>query len=305
MIRFQCPACGKRLEIPETHVRDQGRCPSCREQISVPTSTDETDSPIPTSGLHLKEEHFEQPPPARSIPEDSPVETEGTDQPPPGIRKHPVLLDVLLYPTSIPGLVNLLVFWLLLPLIAFVTTLPVIHIRLLALILGVAAAGYFISYLNDCVRDSAAGETRAPESAGTVVNLWEAIGQSLYTGAAIALFVLPCIGIYYWRGPDTVFWAVVILCVLCFPMALLSTIMLNSVSIFFPWLWIGSIASTLLPYVGLLVRVYVLLGTGYFLMSLPVSPFLLMPIQMYALMISAHLLGRFFFRYEERLNWEA
>jgi hypothetical protein len=31
----------------------------------------------------------------------------------------------------------------------------------------------------------------------------------------------------------------------------------------------------------------------------------LMPVQIYMTMISAHLLGRFFFRYEERLRWEA
>ncbi len=233
------------------------------------------------------------------------METEGADQPPPGIRKYPVLLDVLLYPTSIPGLVNLLVFWLLLPLIVLVTTFPVIHIRLLALILGVAAAGYFISYLSECVRDSAAGETRAPENTGTVVNLWDAIGQSLYSGATIALFVLPGVGLYFWRGPDPLFWVVVTLCVLCFPMALLSTIMLNSISIFFPWLWICSIASTLLPYLGLLVLVYLQIAVSYFLQAIPVSYALLIPIHMYTLMISAHLLGRFFFRYEERLNWEA
>jgi len=32
---------------------------------------------------------------------------------------------------------------------------------------------------------------------------------------------------------------------------------------------------------------------------------LVLPVHIYSLMISAHLLGRFFFRYEERLNWEA
>lgn len=101
-------------------------------------------------------------------------------------------------------------------------------------------------------------------------------------------------------------------------MGILAVVMFDSVNGLKPTLLIRSIASTFFRYCGLVILFYgfgvlfvVLLVrmrliliqnglfSGFFLIYIFSNIFFL-----YALLISGHLLGRFFYRYEDRLYWE-
>ncbi len=79
----------------------------------------------------------------------------------------------------------------------------------------------------------------------------------------------------------------------------------DSSTAFNPFLIIGSIASTFLPYCGLVI-LYCAIGLlMYFSWLLPRAwSFISWGLDVYLMFIAACILGRFFRRYEDRLNWE-
>lgn len=300
MIRFACPACDKRFRVSDAQAGKQGRCPHCRERIQVPQLAVELDSPIPSSGLRLREEPLDPPIPPKPVTPEVLSQNPPANDTAPGQRKYPVLLDVLLYPSSIPGLINILIFWLL-P--SGLTLLPIFGF--LSLGLGFIIGLYFFAYIASCIRESAEGGTRAPDSIADVPDLSDAFSQWGSIFGTILSFYLPPFFLFMWRGADAVFWAVTGTSLFFFPMALLATVMFDRAAVLFPWVWIPAIFSTLLAYLGLLIVLYLPAVSWYFIPGSNVWNFLFMPIQIYCLMIGAHLLGRFYFRHEERLNWAA
>lgn len=85
-----------------------------------------------------------------------------------GERPLPWLLDIFLYPTNAPGLVHILVFLIGPILISLLDRFVLSHAyhygRLVSAILYIFLIGYFFFYFSECIRDSAAGEIRAPET---------------------------------------------------------------------------------------------------------------------------------------------
>ena len=103
------------------------------------------------------------------------------------------------------------------------------------------------------------------------------------------------------------FWALVWGMGACLPMALLSVILFNSLSGLNPRYWLLSIASAFLPYLGLLVFLAVIAGAVTLLgviarRSILGLLFCAVVVQ-YTAMIAAHVLGRFYFRFEKRIGW--
>jgi hypothetical protein len=91
-------------------------------------------------------------------------------------------------------------------------------------------------------------------------------------------------------------------------MGLLAVVMFDSFSALNPILLIGSICSTFFQYCGLVLLFY-----GLVVLSVKIASFLRQSwvlayissiLFIYLLMVTAHLLGRFYWKYEERLNWE-
>ena len=77
---------------------------------------------------------------------------------------------------------------------------------------------------------------------------------------------------------------------------------------FRPFLLIGSISSTFFPYCGLALIFcgVALIAKNVVNMKEPaVSAFLLRSAGTYLALVAAHLLGRFYWRYQEKLHWEA
>jgi hypothetical protein len=95
-------------------------------------------------------------------------------------------------------------------------------------------------------------------------------------------------------------------------MSLLSAIMFDSINGLNPLIIIPSIFSAFFQYCGLVVLIsaivflYVqttrLLPHSFFL-RMVLSP-VVRVVELYLAMIAAHLLGRFYFKYQQKLNWD-
>ena len=120
---------------------------------------------------------------------------------------------------------------------------------------------------------------------------------------------IPCFGST--RGIDPTFWALWAAGNFIFPMVLLAMVMHESLfSALNPILLIRSIFRTFFQYVALALACGVLslpLSMVYFLILSPGHwhlAYALLAVAFYLLLIMAHLLGRFHFKYDERLYWD-
>ena len=237
-------------------------------------------------------------------------------------RKLPWIIDVFLYPTSMSGLINLGIFWLLPILLGFMQILPIPFIGIFAFIAYIIVAGYMYYFFMECIRDSASGGIRAPENMGSMPDMGDAVTQVMEIVASVVIFWGPLGGYLmykiFWQSAgtnslynpttDTVFWLLLGYGIFFFPIGLLALAMFDSSSAFNPFLWITSILSTFFQYCSL-VLFFCVLG---WLVSRVVSSFqqslffsyLFGAAFIYLAMVAAHLLGRFYYRNAEKLNWE-
>ena len=150
---------------------------------------------------------------------------------------------------------------------------------------------------------------RAPETLANTPGLGELLWQWFRTVICLAVFAAPTLIYYgYTKQTDTVFWALLACGLFFFPMCLLAVVLFDSFSGLNPILLIGSIFSTFLPYFAMIV----VFGSAVFLFiekapdtgNSPVPAFVLQCVRIYLVLVVAHLLGWFFHRYEQELNWE-
>ncbi|MHC4105977.1 MAG: hypothetical protein ACYSR9_13630, partial [Planctomycetota bacterium] len=96
--------------------------------------------------------------------------------------------------------------------------------------------------------------------------------------------------------------------VLFFPMGLLSIVLFDSLDGLNPILIIGSVFSTFFQYFGMILLFFAIGALS--IISVAYLPhswlFRLFPniFLLYMSIIYAHLLGRFYWKYQEKLNWE-
>ena len=168
---------------------------------------------------------------------------------------------------------------------------------------------YMYWYLCQCIHDSAEGGLRAPDVLVNAPGLGDMLWQTIRIAACLVFFCAPVL-IYYRRTErtDTVFWFLLAYAAFFFPIGLLAVIMFDSFSALNPLLLIPSIFSTFFQYCGL-VLLFCFFGyiLAKFISGLPWSGFLnYVPVAViiYLTMVAAHLLGRFYWRYQENLYWE-
>lgn len=241
---------------------------------------------------------------------------------PPQFRKFPWFIDIFIYPISKPGLIMLGILIgipLLVDVVIFIFLSPAPRFLLVSMIaavlmtIGFLVKGllglYLYWYLCECVRDSAAGGIRAPETMASTPEFYELFRQLLSIAACAAVFWMP-VYLYFSfaQKADTIFWLLVAYGIFFFPMGLLAVIMFNSTSGFNPLIWIGSICSTLFQYCGLLLLFGILGGLAAliqrFLPQAEFFSFILGGFFVYLAIIAAHLLGWFYWRCKEKLNWD-
>lgn len=243
---------------------------------------------------------------------------EKTEKPP--VRKLPWLLDIFLYPTSMSGLINLGIFWVLPILLSLIATF--FPIPFVWGLVGFVIAAYMYYYLMECIRDSAAGGIRAPENIGNFPDMRDAVSQAMEIVASIVIFWGPvaAYSMYkiFWQSTganfvydpktDTIFWLLLGYGIFFFPMGLLALAMFNSTSAFNPFLWIASILGTFFQYCGVVLFFCVL---GWLVSRIATSfqqslffSYLFGAAFIYLAMVAAHLLGRFYYLNSKKLNWE-
>jgi len=317
LINFNCENCGEKISALHTHAGKEGKCPKCKHTLVVPAAHNLTLLDVreeyeiqdqPASQSRTPEEVIEQ---EQESEEEAESDTE---------RKLPWIIDIFLYPTSTPGLTHLAIFIGVPLLIHLLRQLlgPLGLVLLFpGLVINFLLGFYMCWYFAECVRDSAAGRVRAPEVFADA-DIGTMFGQWLYLAACYAIFVLPAAFYFtYANRTDKIFWILVAYGVFFFPMGLLAAIMFDTSSAFNPVLWIGSIFSTFFQYCGLVLLVggivlasLALIGIGepedaeQMGMGAKILGAVFPCLLIYLVFVVAHLLGRFYWRNQEKLNWE-
>ena len=168
---------------------------------------------------------------------------------------------------------------------------------------------YLYWYFCECIRDSAHGGIRAPETLANTPGLSDLLWQFLRTIGPLAVFAAPTLIYYgYARQTDTVFWALLAFGVFVFPMALLAVVMFDSFAGLNPILIASSLLSTFLPYCAMTAMfvpvVFLIVKESLATLGSPILPFIIKCIRIYLALIVAHVLGWFYHRYKEKLNWD-
>ncbi len=365
IIKFRCPNCRLKIGLKPEFAGKRVRCAHCRQALTVPAASETSKPSLPThetdvlragsaigatpdnsSGdfSHSLEDllAFEDKAPAVSLPQkkepdesytiasspdgralDRPMAEEPEiDQE--GKRKLPWPIDVFLYPFSRGGIGTIGIFvggYI----IAFIASM----FCCLAVIVQLLLLCYMAWYFSECIRDSADGGIRAPDTIGRQESLLEMFWQLL------RLFF--CHVIYLSAGPilysflmlfsssspnDTVLLVMTIIGSFLYPMAIISVSVLSSIEGLNPILLIRSVASTFVQYIGLVILLngviliyYFLLASSFFAMmrrgsqeAAFVGPIFVGLILgglgfFWLLLVLAHILGRFYWRYEHKLNW--
>ncbi|UCD51410.1 MAG: hypothetical protein JSW27_02020 [Phycisphaerales bacterium] len=355
--------------MPDTKVGKKGRCPRCREVLTVP-GPDTKPQRVPLDGRLL-----DLPEPAQEDQTETTYEQlraafggrimEREELPE---RKYPWMVDIFLYPLNRSALATLLIcagvpFFLRLVAQFLMIVMSAIQIMIIFWVISIwvhwvgllLLVTYAYWYFCQCIRDSAEGQIRAPETLAETPGLAELLGQNLKLIFCSALCLVPAI--IHWgqagdinqvpwilggagnffltmvlpvevirhmagaeqiiplvgstREADPAFWVLWGAGNFVFPMVLLSQVMHESFfSALNPIRIVRSIFRTFFQYIGLALVCGVLsfpLSMIYFLILSPPHwhlAYALLALAFYQMLIMAHLLGRFYFKYDEKLYWD-
>ena len=230
-----------------------------------------------------------------------------------GARCVPWPIDIFLYPLSVAALTTLgivIVIPLLINLVGGLMGPFGFFVLIPGYVVTVVLQLYFLWYVSQCIADSARGGIRAPETVAQAPGLWDMLVQTGRAIAAVAMSLFPMM--IYWlavRQVDTIFWSLQAWAAVICPMALLAVTMFDSVYGLNPLILLGSMLSTFLPYLGLVLALgallYPLVLANQALADYPLLHYAFGFVRYYLILVVAHLIGRFYWRYEEKLNWAA
>jgi hypothetical protein len=247
-------------------------------------------------------------------------------------RKLPWFVDIFLYPLSISGLIHLVIFLCTPILISLIYRFLLNYIwpvgELIVAILYLLFVGYALYYLSWCVIDSTKGGLRAPDT-----NLQPSPAKEELLGWVGIL--LACIAVCFWpsavyyvftRKTDVLYWLLIVTGLLFFPMALLAGFLYDSIAELNPILIIKSVIKTFPAYFPVVIFFFGLFavvrkitpqlpqpeGPASALLYLPRVISIILGAEfalrltgfIYLAMIGAHILGRFYWRHQEKLRWE-
>lgn len=328
-MKFRCPNCSQKLLAKDSQAGWIRTCPRCKRKIAVPEFS--TPKAVPgRSGsddglldLPKPDADIGNPftPAPRQVDDDSAVRLREQEvlasagmTPPPehtGERRVAWPIDVLLYPANTHGLVFIgIVVGVPFLMALFRQLIPLLGMGLgiIFLIVSVIIALYAGWYFAECVYDSAKGGTRAPDV--FVVGVGDMWSRFSYLLGVYILFAAP-VGFYYGitQKIDWIFWGLLAWALVFFPIGLLAMVAMDSTTALNPLFLLGSIFRVFVPYLGL-VLVLGSLGVLIEIVLRTVSPgdsmgldVIELLISVYGALIMAHVLGRFYWRHSERLDW--
>ncbi len=325
-VRFHCENCGYKSTVSESYAGKNIRCPNCYFIIFVPkaettgtTQTSSEHSAYDSSLLNIQEQNIlKHKQMCEDIASEQADESEEEEEPPQETdpaaqRKAPWLIDIFLYPFNKPGLKHLAIFILVPPLFdILMKILPSLFYFLLlfaSIIVEVLIFLYMYWYLAECVRESAGGWVRAPQGFGGLPALRDMLGQVVNIIGCLAVSFAPFV-LYTWiaQKAGVIFWLLLIYAVSLYPMALLSVIMFNSGRGFNLRLIFNSISNTFFPYCGLVLFIVLTVVLISLIPSETLESLLwnriFRAVIIYLAFVAVHLLGRFYWRYQDKLNWD-
>jgi predicted nucleic acid-binding Zn-ribbon protein len=337
MIEFQCKNCGQIFRVQDVLRGKKCHCPKCNKLQIVPGKASPADEGSGMDIQHTNTDRRDEGSKKELLNPDifdvtdqeqrkaaEQKSTEGIFGLPPARgdesktgeflpqRKFPLIIDIFLYPISTPGLVLLGIFVGVPMCISFLAGLLGRFSFFISIPGGVINAVvflYFYWYFCLCVRDSAAGNIRAPDVLVESPSLGDMFFQMLKVLSCLAFFIAPLI-IYFQSTSklDFIFWLLCGYAFLFYPMGLLAVIMYDSIEGLKPFLIIRSIIATFFQYSGILIAWLLVAGLYIFRFINPFSlPFLGIFLEVgviYFLLVMAHLLGRFYWRNSNKLKWE-
>ena len=329
-----CPQCNNRFVIPAIHAPASAATQDCSGESKDRPS----DSPFDSTLMNVPEEYKLKDEHASRVSVSEEVvdrqkkfeeDLDAIDTEYVGQRKLPWIVDIFLYPISRGGLstIGIILFFRLMT--DFTATGLIICCGCVGGILGliikvVIYYSYMYWYFTECVRDSAGGGLRAPVILASMPGLGAMIRLFFRIFSCYAFTLGPATfyrGYTYYNEIETnnvIFFALLTYGMFFFPMGILAVIMFDSVNGLRPTLLVRSILSTFFHYCGLVILFY---GLGVLFVGLLVrmrpasiqSSFVSWLFLFYIfynifficfLLISGHLLGRFFYRFEDKLYWE-
>ena len=233
-------------------------------------------------------------------------ETEPTDS-----RKLPWFIDIFLYPLNLAGVIHLICLWLLVFLLCpLAMGLLGLGIEYIPIVYTLPIA-YVLYYFTECIRDSTVGRFRAPDFwMCPNEDKWDCISQLFIVLGCIAVCFCP-VSVYYivTQRTDLIYWLLLACAGFFFPMLLLAVVLFDSYNALNPILIIGSIFNTFFPYCGMVLLFYsgallFMKIDSHWFRLLPVVPFISKALQLYLMFVVVGLLGRFYWKYRQKLNWE-
>jgi len=227
-------------------------------------------------------------------------------------RKRPWFIDVLLYPVSLHGMIQIAIFLFLSFLIGFLNRFILSRLyygTVLSLVLYILFIGYIFYYFGYCIFDSAKGGRCAPGIAiQHTPDKGDLVSQLFLILGSVAICFWP-VAVYYifTRQTDLTFWMLAACGIFFFPMALLAGVLFDAWDALNPMLIIGSIFRTFLAYCGLILSFCVFGGFAVVIVlvlrRLPSLSFISNGVNLYLLFVAAHLLGRFYWWHKDKLDW--
>jgi len=315
LVSFACSMCDQEIQFSETSRGKLIECPHCGSHVEAPVeqiSAEEHKAPDQKrredviDGLSLEERQLL----------DGEIRVDDVEQT--GERKLPWLADIFLYPTTMSGMIHIF-FFVIVPILIgllnrFVLSYAYHYGTIVSAILYIFLVGYMFHYFVECVRDSAAGGVRAPEILGSTLGKDEMLEQYFTLFACYAFFFGPVtfyrsyIYFYNTQMNNAIFWSLLAYVVFFFPMGILAVVMFDSINGLNPILLICSIASTFFQYCALIIFICILgflpVALNWILPQSLIISYISSAVGIYLIMVIAHLLGRFYLRYQEKLNWE-
>jgi len=324
LIHFTCQQCGQKIRIAEIHAGKKAKCPKCKNTFVVPkpssaSSTKPGDFDLIFQDGPEEKASFEEPAPEIKADQKAEdlrklEELAGTKEPEPVTRrKLPVFIDVFLYPANFNGL-KVLGFIIVIPLLIHLGgMLPGAAGILVSAIGGVVkyCIGIYVYwYFCECIRESANDTRRAGLLFANCPDLLAMGWQMIKLFGCNVLLVFP-VSLYFvlTRKTDVIFYLLLLYSVFFFQMGLLAITITDSIISLNPVFLIRSVCRTFLPYCGLtLLFCIVMVFFGIIrpiLSDTVLQVYILYTVYIYLFLVAAHVLGRFYFRYQDKLDWDA
>jgi phage FluMu protein Com len=374
MIRFQCEHCGQKFSVPQTTAGKKGRCPKCKSIITIPAvaeakpdinKTESGTANLTSKDLVLDPNIFDIPQENKVVGHIDAQEDEsdkalknlrklqaGKAEPePPPERNLPWFIDVDLYPTSTAGLTMMGIFvgvpllmdifvWLLFraalsfhPFLVFA-----VFFSYISIVINIIILLYMYWYFCECIRDSAKGGIRSPETMTATGELGQ-VFRALVTWMVFwlppvlysliryspfrvlgAVFTTPgsesVMGLYlHVIKNDIVFSLLWLYAIYFFPMALLSVVLFDSLNGLNPLIILPSILRTPFQYSIVvivfctpIIALFEMLALRMYLQNAAfrfgLLGLLLQFVWVWQLLIVGHLTGRYYYRNEKKLYWD-